>query len=178
MSAIRRATWGAAVLSGFVACAGTTPREPAAALPGRVASGEQGIAFRFTATDGGELSHRTTRGRATALLFLTTYDPASQVQAKTLEQVLHTHRPRANGGAIMLEPPAYGVLADVFRSTLALSYPVALADPATLDGSGAFGSIDRVPTTVVLDRQGRVVYRKSGLASAAELEEALSGASR
>jgi hypothetical protein len=140
------------------------------------ASGEPALFFSYRTTDGGTLSHASTRGRATALVFLTTYDAASQLEAKALEQALRTARPRANGGAVMLEGPEYALLADVFRQTLKLSYPVALADEATLKGHGPFGKIEMVPTTIVLDRFGRLRFRRSGLISAEELRGALAAA--
>ena len=43
------------------------------------------------------------------------------------------------------------LLADAFRSSLSLDYPVALADDETRAGSGPFGFVARVPTLVVLD---------------------------
>jgi hypothetical protein len=92
--------------------------------------------------------------------------------------MVRSHRPRANAGAIVLEAPKYAVLADTFRTSLALSYPVALADDATRLGGGSFGRIDRVPTLVVLDRDGRQTFRKNGLAAPDEIRAALASASR
>jgi hypothetical protein len=132
----------------------------------------------YGTTDGAELSSRTTRGRATAIVFVTTYDLASQVQAKQLEKILRSHTPRINAGVVVVETAEYALLADAFRSSLSLSYPVAMADPATLAGHGPFGAIEQVPTTIVLDRSGRVVWQKAGLAEPDEIEAALATASR
>jgi hypothetical protein len=158
----------------LISCA-APPRDASGPVTGSEAEPRQRpLFFSFTTTEGKSLDHSTTRGRATALLFLTTFDPASQVQAKALEQAFRSHRPRVNAGAVVLEAQSYGVLADVFRESLKLTYPVALADAATLSGDGPFGKIDRVPTTVVLDRAGRVVWQKAGLATIEELSDALS----
>ena len=146
----------------------TGPREPLAAP----------VEFAFGTTEGGELSSETTQGRATAILFVTTYDLASQVVAQRLDSVLHRHVPRANGGGVVLEAPQYVDLADAFRTTLHLSYPVAMADSLTLTGGGPFGRVDRVPLLVVLDRSGREVWRKAGVPDAREIESALALASR
>jgi hypothetical protein len=154
-------------------CASAAP-EPA---PRRRAEA-QGIPFVYGTTEGGELSSATTRGRATAIVFVTTYDLASQVQAKQLEKILRRQTPRINVGAVVLEAAEYALLADAFRTSLSLSYPVAMADRSTLSGHGPFGDVEQVPTTVVLDRSGREVWRKVGLAQPEELEAALASASR
>jgi hypothetical protein len=112
------------------------------------------------------------------VLFVTTYDLASQIEAKRLDEIVRRHRPRANAGAVVLEPPKYAVLADAFRSSLGLGYEVALADAATLAGQGPFGNIPHVPTLFVLDRAGRLVWQKSGLATPREIEQALAAAAR
>ncbi len=159
--------------AGWCACGGNA--EPAQA-PEPVAVGEQ-RQFAYGTTEGGELSSATTRGRATAILFVTTYDLASQLLAERLEQALRTHTPRANAGAVVLEPPKYAVMADAFRTTLGLSFPVAMADDETLAGGGPFGHVNRVPYLIVLDRDGREVWRKPGMLEPREIEEALALAS-
>lgn len=136
------------------------------------------VEFAFGTTTGSELSSASTRGRATALLFVTTYDAASQLASRRLDTVVRYFKPRANAGAVVLEPPKYAVLADVFRTTLDLSYPVAIADEGTRTGGGPFGRINKVPTLIVLDRSGRVMWTKAGVASSKEIEQALAAASR
>lgn len=132
--------------------------------------------FLYGTTEGGELSSATTLGRVTALLFVTTYDLASQVEARRLDVIVRRHRPRANAGVVVLETPKYAVFADTFRTSLGLSYPVALADQDTLGGGGPFGRIGMVPTLIVLDRDGRERFRKEGLASSREIDDALASA--
>lgn len=164
------ASAGAALfLAAAVGACGGSPAAPATAPEPVRAPAE----FDWGTTEGGELSSATTRGRATALLFVTTYDLASQLVAQRLESVLHAHVPRANGGAVVLEAPRYAELAEAFRSTLGLSYPVAMADSLTLSGGGPFGPIEQVPLLIVLDRSGREVWRKAGVPDAREIESAL-----
>jgi hypothetical protein len=114
----------------------------------------------------------------TAILFATTFDLASQVEAARLNDLLHRHRPRINVGAVVLEPPKYALLADTFRTSLRLDYPVAIADDETRQGGGPFGRIARVPTLIVLDAAGHEVWRKSGVVALRELEDALRRAQR
>jgi hypothetical protein len=150
-------------------------QEPAGA-PG--AEPSDAVDFAYGTTDGGELSSANTRGRATAVLFVTTYDLASQLVAKRLDEALRRQVPRANGAAVALETPEYAVIADTFKSSLGLSYPMAMADRETLDGAGPFGKIDAIPLLVVLDRSGREVWRKSGALSTREILAALALGSR
>lgn len=149
-----------------------------AAAPGIGHAHGKPVLFSYRTTEGEVFSSDTTRGRATAVLFVTTYDPVSQLAAQKLDEVLRSFRPRANGGALVLEPPQNAMFADVFRTTLHLSYPVAIADAGTRQGDGPFGGVHVVPTVVVLDRDGREVWRKAGMARPPELEAALTTASR
>jgi len=126
--------------------------------------------YEFGTTDGQELSAETQRGRVTALLFVTTFDLASQVAAKQLNQVFHSHRPRINAAAVVVEGAKYAPLADVFRSTLELSYPVAIADLDLLQRSSTLGEVRSVPTLVILDAQGREILRRSGAFRPDELD--------
>ncbi len=136
------------------------------------------VEFSYRTLDGGRFDSFQTRGRATALLFITTFDWASQVEARRLSLLVTRHRPRANAVAVVVETERYQPLAEVFRSSLRLTYPVAMADQATREGEGPVGPVSRVPLLVVLDRSGREVWRKAGLAESAEIERALAEASR
>ena len=136
------------------------------------------IEFRFPASDDQVVSSETTRGRATALLFITTYDLASQLVVKRLSDVVVGFTPRANAAAVVIEAPTYAELLPAYRESLALPYPVVMADFATQQGGGPFGSIQNVPTLVVLDRNGREVYRHQGALESREIEAALERASR
>jgi hypothetical protein len=135
------------------------------------------VSFAYGVPGGGTLASATTRGRVTALLFVTTFDLPSQVMARRLDEALRSHRPRINVGAVALEAPNAAPLVEVFRSTLGLSFPVALTGSGAEDG-GAFGTIDRVPTLVVLDARGRQVHRVSGVLEKDLLERLLTDAAR
>jgi len=132
--------------------------------------------FVYGTPDGKEFGSVETRGRVTALLFVTTFDIPSQVVAKRLDAVRRKHKPRINAGAIALEAPDHAPLVDVFRTSLGLGYPVALALTPGVQHEGPFGTIEAVPTLVVLDARGREVTRRFGPLSEEELEEALKSA--
>lgn len=133
--------------------------------------------FDFVAPDGSRFSSASTRGRATAVLFVATFDMVSQQQARQLDEIVRRHTPRANAGAVVLEAPKYSVFIEEFREQLGLSFPVVMADRATREGRGGFGAVRRVPTLVVLDRQGREVFRDAGMMEARDIEKALATAS-
>jgi hypothetical protein len=166
---------------GFIAAAGAC-----AALSCRVTDGGPGAAprvergeplqFTFGTLDGKELSSDTTRGRTTALVFVTTYDLPSQAEALLLRDVLRTHKPRANGAIVMLEPPKSAPLAQVWADSLGLELPIGMANPSLLSGDSQLGRIEGVPTLIVLDRRGRLVARRDGAQTREQIDELISQA--
>lgn len=111
------------------------------------------------------------------LVFITTYDMVSQLVVRRLGELIVRFTPRANAAAIVLEAPRYADLVPAYRDSLGLPFPVVMADFATQQGTGYFGGIDTVPVVVILDRDGREVWRHQGPLDAGELESALRGAS-
>lgn len=167
----RAAAAGLAVL--LVACSGGAPPP---AVP--VAAHGKPIEFAYGTPGGETLTSLNTRGRVTALLFVATFDLPSQVMARRLDEVVRRHKPRVNAGAIALEAPNDAPLVDVFKTSLGLSYPVALTNSVGFDQPTPFGKLDQVPTLVVLDSRGREVARAQGVVSERELDAALTQAAR
>lgn len=165
------AAWG--MLAG--ACGGpqNSPMTEAA-VPDR----GEAVTFAWGTTDGSVVSSQSLRGRVTVLLFVTTFDLASQAQAKHLEDVYRTHKPRINAVAVVMEPPKYAPLAHSFAEVLGLSYPVALVDEATRAGQGPFGAIRSVPSWVVLDRSSRLSFAHAGVLGVDQLTERIRAAER
>lgn len=127
------------------------------------------LRFAFGTIDGSVTSSENTRGRVTTILFLTTFDLPSQIAARRVQAAFRRHKPKFNALAVVLETAENRVLADVFRSSMRLDFPVAIADSVELRATAAFRNIDRVPTLVVLDRAGRERVRRAGVFEAAEL---------
>jgi hypothetical protein len=140
-------------------------------------AGELPTIFRFALPDGTSIGTEDVVGRSTVILFLTTYDAVSQAIAHRLEELQHTRKPRINVVAVALEPPQNAPLVSVYRSTLALSFPVAMADGDTLDGRGAFGDVRAVPALVLLDEHARVVRRGVGVEVLSAIESELKASS-
>lgn len=129
--------------------------------------------FDFVAIDGTHFDSKRMLGRATIIVFITTYDLGSQVVMRELSAVVRQRSPRINAGAVVLEPPKNAPLVDAYANSLEVPFPVALADQATLESRGAFGPIGVVPTTVIVDRDGNEVWRREGSMTRSEIQDAL-----
>ena len=107
------------------------------------------------------------------MAFLATYDMASQAEARILANVARKHVPRINVALLFLEAAENQPLVESFLYTVALPFPAAMADAATIAGNGPFGGLHHVPSVVILDREGREAWRRVGLCEPAEIERAL-----
>lgn len=159
-----------------VLAASCSHSEPAPAVPSSPALESLGVPVHFayrSIDDAPDISSASLRGRASVLVFITSFDLASQAQARFLTMVQRRHRPRINAAAIALEPAENRPLIEAFRETVGLDYPVALGDAELIAGRGPFGDVSSVPTTVVLDAEGRLVAKRVGLLKDDEIEDLL-----
>jgi hypothetical protein len=132
--------------------------------------------FHYELADGkGILAAEALRGQPAVISFLTTYDLASQAQARFLSGISRRHAATLHAAAVVLEPPDNRPLVVAFRDALRLDFPVAIADAPLIAGEGPFGDVHAVPSTVVLDSEGRLVWRHVGLAKEDEIENVLRG---
>jgi hypothetical protein len=168
--ALRRLAGAFAVVA-LAAC--SPPAEPARDPAAVISPSGAPLTFTYETLDGKQLTSDSLRGRITVIAFLTTYDFTSQAEARFLSSLTHRHVPRINAAALILEAPENLPLVQAFASTLALPYPVAMADSATIAGEGPFSGLHHVPSIVILDREGREVYRHVGLIEEAALDQAI-----
>jgi hypothetical protein len=152
---------------------GCAPAVPAASPSAARVQRSEPVSFSFTGMNQEAVTSETTRGRATLLAFITTYDLPSQMLVRRVGELIVRFTPRANAAAVVMEPPLYAELLPTYSSALSLPFPVVMADFQTLQGRGHFGGIQNVPTVVVLDREGREVWRRQGPLDADEIEAAL-----
>lgn len=130
--------------------------------------------FSFTAVDGARVTSDALRGRLTVVAFGTTFDPATQVQARFLSAIARSHVPRTNVLLLILEPASHQPLVEAFAGALALPFPVVMADPAEpARGPGPFADVRSVPAMLLLDQDSREVWRQLGVVSEPELHEVL-----
>jgi len=129
--------------------------------------------FVYTTIDGRTVSTQGYQGRMTVVALVAAYDTASQAQTRFLQSVFHRHTPRINVLLLVLEPPAHAPLVEAYRSSLGLSFDVALADADTTAGKGPFPGLHHVPSLVLLDREGHEVWRNLGLVEADALHDTI-----
>ena len=158
---------------GLALAACSPPAEPARDPAVTTTAAGPPLHFAYETLDGKPLTSDSLRGRITVLAFLTTYDFHSQAEARFLSSIARRHTPRLNAAALILEAPENRPMVEAFSSALKLPYPVALADPATIAGDGPFAGLHHVPSIVILDREGREVFRHVGLIAEAALEQAI-----
>lgn len=130
-------------------------------------------AWTFATSKGEPYPADNVKGRVTIVLFLTTYDPPSQIAATLLNDEIHKLSRRVNALGVALEPPNHAMLVGVFHDSLHLSYPLLMPDPATMAGAGPFGALEVAPTWVLLDDLGREVWRGIGVRAFPELKTML-----
>lgn len=156
----------------LVACAASAPlTEPT--QPPAIAASVAPVPFAFETLDSKPLSTESLRGRISAIGFITTYDVASQAQARFLAAIARQHVPRINVALLVLEAPDNVPLVQAFTEALPFKGPVAMADAATIAGKGPFAGLHHVPAVVLLDRRGAEVWRSIGLTDEAALEQAI-----
>lgn len=155
------------------ACRGKPSNEPV----GISQSHGEPIKFAYDSLDQRAVSSEAARGKPAVLGFITTYDMLSQAQADFLSVMAKTDGDKISYYLIALDERSNRELVEAFASTLALSCPVALGDPDTVAGRTSFGTMT-VPTVVVLDAEGRIAWRKNGLAKSDELRQVLASVAR
>jgi hypothetical protein len=132
------------------------------------------VDFAFDSLDNRAVTGEATRGKPTVIAFVDTGSLAAQAQVDFLVAMAKRDAERVNYAVVALEAPTNRELVELYRKSLAIPFPVALADASTLAGGGPFGDVTAVPVTVVLDRAGRVTWHAAGrVARADEVRAAL-----
>jgi hypothetical protein len=138
--------------------------------------GEEAAMFDYQSLDGRAVSAAAMRGKPTVLTFVTTDSLAAQAQVDFLVAMAKRDASAVNYAVVAIEPGDRRELVDLYRRVLHITFPVAIADGETLGGGGSFGDVRGVPVTVILDREGHVVWRADGrIARSEELRSAMSG---
>jgi len=120
------------------------------------------IDFAFDSLDDRPVTAEGTRGKVTVLAFVDTGSLPSQAQVDFLVAMAKNDGQKVNYVAVALEAAENRELVEIYRKSLGVPFPMALADPSTKSGGGPFGDVTAVPVTIVLDRAGRIVWRAAG----------------
>ena len=133
------------------------------------------VEFSYDSIDARPVNSQTLRGKVAVVAFITTGDLVSQAQVGFLVVMAKNDGDKVNYALVALQDGTSRELVEGYRDALKVTFPMALGDVATTAGGGPFGDVHTVPAIVVLDAQGRVAWRKTGLAKADELREHMKG---
>lgn len=166
----RRVGWiAAAVLSGGVALAGWlgagAAATPGSALESAVASGMPAPAWKLRDPDGKLVDSLSFKGKVVVVDFWATWCPPCREEIPGYIQLMKAH---ANDGLVVI-----GISLDqggpevvkAFAAKAGINYPLVMADDEIL---AAFGGVEAIPTTFLIDRDGIIRDRKVGAEPAAE----------
>jgi hypothetical protein len=164
-----------AALSALAGCGGAARPAPLAS-PAATLAASPPFDFAFDSLDERPVSAIATRGEPTLIAFVTTSSMPSQAQVDFLVAMAKHDADRVHYAVVALEPRENRELVEMYVRALAIPFPVALADGATIAGQGPFGDVQSVPSTVLLDREGRVVWRATGrVAKSGEIRGVMRG---
>lgn len=170
--------WACAPAAVVLGCGAKPPAGPVVGVSTNTADpppGEQ-AAYRFDPLDDDRpVSSEAMAGKPTIIAFVTTGDIVGQAQVSYLVQMSKRDGDEVNYVMVAVHPRREIVLVEAYRKTLDVDFPVALAPPEATRAGGPFGEIPAVPTTVVLDRSSRVVWKHTGLAKSDEIRAQMRG---
>ncbi len=146
----------------LASCGGSTPP------PRRVAP-----ALVLPAVDGGEVSLTSYRGRVVVLHFFTTWAMAAEADIDQLIEARERNGQQLVVIGVALDPDGHRLVAP-WRQARRVRYLVALGTDDLRGGKTSLGGIG-VPTTVVIDRAGRIAARVDGPLPPGKLAELLAG---
>lgn len=154
----------AALACALTACVSTPTPTPspmaATAEPVVVGASQPAVLaeFAYDSLDDRPVTSAATRGKPTVIVFVQTGSVWSQAQVNFIVAMAKNDGERVNYLLVALEPRESRELVEDYRKVLGVTFPTALADTPTMFGAGPFGAL-KVPTTVILDRVGKIVWR-------------------
>jgi hypothetical protein len=133
--------------------------------------------YDFDSLDARPVNSAVMAGKPVVLAFITTFDPMSQLQVNELLP-LAAEFPDVQFALVALQDAAARELVELYRDTMKVTFPVAMADAATIAGGGMLGDVHHVPTLLVIGRDGRVAWRHAGGVRSGELRSRVKSAAR
>ena len=127
--------------------------------------------FAFPSLDGGLVSSDSLRGTVVLVNVWATWCPPCKVEMPLLQRMYERHR---DGGFVVIglsvdtDPPER---VREFLSARGITYPVARVEAAALPP--ILGEITGYPTSILLDRRGRIRHRAMGPLAMASFEPAV-----
>ena len=164
-----------AMLALTLGCGGSHSAAPVGVSSVPLSADRMPAKFEYDSLDDRPVSSASMKGRLAVIAFITTWDIASQAQVDFLVPMSKRDGDRVAYALVALQERRDRELIEVYRTKLGVTFPVALADPETVAGTGPFGDVHVVPTVVVLDREGRVIWRSVGLARSEDIRREMRG---
>ncbi len=134
-------------------------------------------AFSFADLEGGQLSLAKLQGKVVVLHLFTTWSVPSQVDVQQM-QAMHARGRRDVAVIGVALDQDGGDLVGPWVRGMSTKYPVVLASAALRNGKSVLGRIRRVPTTLVVNRHGRVRNRVERQLQPQELSRLVEAARR
>ena len=151
------------------ACKPSGAEEPAPGISEGTPTLGKNVSFTFDSLDARPVSSEAARGRVAVLAFVATWDLSSQAEVNYLVAMAKHDESSVYYALIALDDPKNRELVEAYEKTLAVTFPVAMADAETIAGRGPIPGVNQLPTVVVLDRAGKVVFQRSGLSKPEEI---------
>jgi len=133
------------------------------------------VQFELESLDARPVNSAVVLGKPTVVVFMTTWDLSSQAQIDFLVPMSKNDGTKVNYVMVALQEAKDRELVEVFAQGLGVTFLAARGDQDGLAAGGPFGPVQAVPTMVILDRQGRMVWRHVGLAKPEEIRDGLNG---
>ncbi len=165
----------AALLLVLIGCSHAAPKtEASVGTSGGATEIARPISFAFDSLDARPVTSSALLGKPTVIAFMTTWDLLSQAQVDFLVAMSKHDEAKTNYVLVAIQDRKERELIEQYARTLGVTFTVALLDPEARAAAKAFGEIDHVPEVVVLDREGRIAWRRTGLVKSDELRVVLS----
>jgi hypothetical protein len=133
--------------------------------------------FAFDSLDARPVSSESIKGKVAVLVFVTTYDWASQAEVDFVVPIAKHDDPKVTFALVALQSRSDRELVEHYCETLNVTFPTALADVPSASAAG-FGEVRSVPTLIVVDANGKMVFRKEGIVKGDEIRRVIDVAKR
>lgn len=127
-------------------------------------------AFEVETHDGGVIGGSEVDGQVLVLSFWATWCLPCRIEMPVLQKL---HDKHADRGLLVLGLATDGdreLAVESFLEELEITFPIATASTAI---RAAFGGVDRLPTTILIDRRGQIRHRVEGLMAPPALQAAV-----
>ncbi|MGA9115875.1 MAG: TlpA disulfide reductase family protein [Bacteroidota bacterium] len=128
--------------------------------------------FSLTDARGGRVQMASLKGKVVAVNFWATWCPPCRAEIPGFIEVYRKFREKGlEIVGVSLDRQGWTVVRPYLKKN-PIEYPVVIGDAALAD---AYGGVEAIPTTVLVDRSGKIVKRHVGYLSRADFEKMLAG---